>query len=152
MKKYLTLLFLCIVSLNLYGLEAAPSSESSPLTQEESKQEMQKEPSHFDESYAPYLEKPDTESFQNKFFRMLFLLTLIIGFMILASFMLKKMTKTRLTNLNVISNIKVLEARTLSPKSILYLIEVKGQNILIAESAAGINLLTSLGKSEEEDV
>ena len=88
------------------------------------------------------------DSFQSKFFNMLFILFLLIGFMILASWALKRMMKTKVTQLNSASSIKVLETRTLSPRATLYLIEVQGKSFLIAESPSHVTHLAAL----EEDL
>lgn len=90
------------------------------------------------------------ETFQSKFVRMLVILALLIGFMILAAWTLKRMMKTRVNQLNVASSIKVLETRTLSPRSTLYLIEVEGQNFLIAESPNMVSHLASFDVSSHE--
>lgn len=82
--------------------------------------------------------------FQEKFFRMIYLLALLVGLMIAASWILKKMMKTRISQMNVESSIKVLETRSLSPKSILYLVEVEGKRMIIAESHLKIEKITSL--------
>jgi flagellar protein FliO/FliZ len=85
----------------------------------------------------------EPDNFQAKFLNMLFILGLLIGFMVLASWMLKKMMKSRVTQINQASSIKILETRQLSPKSALYLIEVEGKIILIGESQTMINHIAS---------
>lgn len=105
-----------------------------------------------DETYHDPLIDPtasDSDTFQSKFMNMLFLLGLLIGFMLLASWMLKKMSKTRVTQLNQASAIKVVETRYLSPRSTLYLLDVQGQSLLIAESPMGVSYLASLGDALE---
>ena len=111
------------------------------------------------ENYPDYSETPRTEpieresdSFQRKFFNMLFILGLLIGFMILASWALKRMMKAKITNLNTSNTIKVLETRYLSPRATLYLIEIQNKNFLIAESPTNVTYLASipsLGEAEE---
>ena len=44
----------------------------------------------------------------------------------------------RMEQMNVSSTIKILEQRNLSPKSVLYIVEVYNKHILIGESAAGV--------------
>jgi flagellar protein FliO/FliZ len=92
----------------------------------------------------------EADTFQTKFFNMLFVLGLLIGFMILASWALKRMMKSKMTHLNTASSIKVLETRYLSPRATLYLIEVHDQNYLIAESPTNITYLTTFPIQEEE--
>jgi flagellar biogenesis protein FliO len=99
----------------------------------------------FDEDVKKAVSEPD--NFQGKFMNMLFILALLIGFMILASIMLKRMTRTRVTQMNNQSLIKVLEARPLSPRSTLYLLDIEGKEILIAESHAGVSHIASFSES-----
>ena len=53
----------------------------------------------------------ESDTFQSKFLNMLFLLALLIGFMLLASWALKRMMRTKITQLNTGSSIKILETR-----------------------------------------
>lgn len=92
----------------------------------------------------------EADSFQTKFFNMLFVLGLLIGFMILASWALKRMMKSKMTQLNTASSIKVLETRYLSPRATLYLIEIHDKSFLIAESPTAVTYLTTFPVQEEE--
>jgi flagellar biogenesis protein FliO len=84
-------------------------------------------------------EEPLTEShFLAEFLYMMFMLGLLIGAVLFATWFLKRMVNTRLTQLNESSNIKVIEKRTLSPKSSLYLLEIDGKEIILAESPTQI--------------
>ncbi|MDP1881218.1 MAG: flagellar biosynthetic protein FliO [Parachlamydiaceae bacterium] len=84
------------------------------------------------------------DSFQAKFRKMLTLLALIIAFMIIAAWSLKKLMKTKLVKLNTDSAIKVIETRSLSPKSTLYLVEIEDQTILIAETGSSVTHLSTI--------
>lgn len=92
----------------------------------------------------------DGKSFEAKFFNMLIILFLLIGFMFLASWSLKRMMKSKLTNLNTGSSIKVLETRYLSPRATLYIVEVEGQSLLIAESPTTVTHLKTFRLEEGE--
>lgn len=83
----------------------------------------------------------DKNEFQAKFFKMLTILGLLIGFMIIAAFALKRMTKSRLTQMNTNSDIQILESRALSSRTTLHILQVEGQKIVIAESATTVSLL-----------
>ncbi len=86
------------------------------------------------------------EGFQAKFFKMLVVLGLLIGFMLLASWALKRMMKSKVAQLNTASGIKVLETRYLSPRATLYLIEAQGKIFLIAESPSNVTHLAALSQ------
>ena len=107
-------------------------------------------PDHFGHE-APEREPVERESdtFQTKFFNMLFILGLLIGFMLLASWALKRMMKSKMTQLNTASNIKVLETRYLSPRATLYLVEIENQTFLIAESPTSVSYLATLSQQHE---
>ena len=68
------------------------------------------------------------------------LLTLVI----LTIWILRKMGRARFLNGTSLKSIKILERRPLSPKSILYLIEVDQKQILIAESQLQVRSVMSL--------
>lgn len=91
----------------------------------------------------------ESDTFQTKFFNMLFILGLLIGFMILASWALKRMMRSKMTQLNTASNIKLLETRYLSPRATLHLVEVQNQVFLIAESPTNVTYLSTLPLEEE---
>jgi flagellar biogenesis protein FliO len=52
------------------------------------------------------------------------------------------MVNNKLEQSNQISTIKVIERRSLSPKTSIYLIEIHEKTIALAESADGVALLT----------
>ncbi len=103
-----------------------------------------------DRSEAVDREVKKQESFQAKFFNMLFILALLIGFMILTSWLLKRMMKARVVQVNQASLIKVLETRQLSPKSTLYVIEVDQKRVLLSESQE-VRYLTTLSATPEDN-
>ncbi len=81
------------------------------------------------------------EHFLKDFMSMLTTLGLIIVFIFFVSWFLKKMLNSRLQQLNTTSEIKILERRALTPKSAIYLIEIKGKEMVIGESSNGLSLL-----------
>lgn len=93
----------------------------------------------------------ETDTFQAKFLHMLLVLGLLIAFMLLASWALKKMMKSRVTQMNTGSSIKVIETRYLSPRSSVYIIDVNGQNFLLGESPSTVTLLAALPPQSHEE-
>lgn len=157
MKKYLQcFLFLCyfasplflwsqtdyLIESSLAENQDAYSPSTSPITPSRSIESTY--PLIYSDTENPASHLPETDSFQAKFFNMLFVLGLLIGFMILASYMLKRMMHSRVTQINDTSVVKVLETRTLSPRTTLYLLDVQGKKLLIAESPTGASVLTTL--------
>lgn len=165
MKSYLLipLFFVGLLCLHVPAFSQEDSSPDSPATsqtvqsveslpadhqeEEEFKHDM---PQHeFPGVWIDPVER-ESDTFQAKFFNMLVLLGLLIGFMILASWALKRLMKTKMTNLNTASYIKVLDTRYLSPRATLYLIEVQDKAFLIAESPTAVTYLGSVPLEEEQ--
>lgn len=92
---------------------------------------------------------PETDSFYLKFLNMLFILALVITFMILGSWMVKRLMRTRLSQMNQSCDIKIIESRSLSTKATVHLLEVRGKVVLIAESASGISYLATVHAEEK---
>lgn len=84
--------------------------------------------------------------FAAEFKKMLTILFVFIGALMALSWAVKRVANARIEQVNAVSSIKVLEKRSLSPKGMLYLVEVEGKRMLIAESPAGINSLGSVAE------
>lgn len=91
-----------------------------------------------------------TTSYETAFIRMLFVLVGIISFAGLAVILLKKYAATRMQQSNHCRNIKVLEKRAISPKTILYLVEIGGKKMLLGESQLELRNLSHLEWIESE--
>ena len=101
----------------------------------------------YENSFNEELENGENEEgdrFVTELMNMLFVLGAIVAAMLMVTWILKKIMSTRLGHGNVASEIKVLEQRALSPKSILYLIEVQGKKIVIADSPQGMTRIAEL--------
>jgi len=88
----------------------------------------------------------DTHQLYYDFFKMIIMLSVIIAFLLVLMWFLKRFTQARIEQLNTSRLIKIIEQRNLSTKSTLYLIDVWGRQVLIAESSHGV---TTLAKEEE---
>lgn len=134
------------VELSLNPTEVSVSSDTSENSQKQT-------PSFLDEehpaSWKGYVSAAETQAFQTKFFNMLAILGLLIAFMIAASWALKRMMKSRISQLNAGSSIKVLETRYLSPRATLYLVQIRGELFLLGESPTA---LSPLAKMETQDL
>ena len=82
--------------------------------------------------------------FWEEFLNMILALAFIVTLIMVASSMLKRLSRNRMHQANDANLIKILERRALTPKSAIYLIEVAGQAIVIADSASGIQTLAEL--------
>lgn len=99
--------------------------------------------------FTEYLDAPQEFNYWHEFFRMMLILGIILGVVLILAWILKGYLNKRVTHVNQQHRIKVLERRNLSQKSMLYLIEVEGQQMLIADSASGgVKHLMTLGQEE----
>lgn len=76
------------------------------------------------------------------FFKMCVSLLILIILLVLSYWFLKRMIQNRMQKSGENASIHILEKRMLSPKTILYLVEVDKKKIVIAESQLEIKKLT----------
>ena len=91
-----------------------------------------------------------TSSYQALFFKMILALVVILVLATVAIYLMKTLSQTRIQQGNHYKNIKILEKRSISPKSVLYLIEVGGKKLLIGESQLELRELSHLNWVETE--
>ncbi|MCB1112608.1 MAG: flagellar biosynthetic protein FliO [Chlamydiales bacterium] len=77
-------------------------------------------------------------------------LGLLIAVLLGGTWVLKRMTNSRLQQLNVTSMIKILEQRNLSPKTVLYLVDVGGKGVMIADNGTHIATVAEVDLEEGE--
>ncbi len=75
-----------------------------------------------------------TQSYESAFMKTVMILIFILALIGFTFWMFKRLSQSRVNQLNYMKSIKILEKRPISPKTILYLIEISGKQILIAES------------------
>lgn len=81
------------------------------------------------------------DRFLSEFINMMTTLGLIIVIILIATWFLKKMVSSRIQQLNTSSLIKIIERRTLSPKTSLILVDIQGAGYVFAESTNGVTAL-----------
>jgi flagellar biogenesis protein FliO len=82
-------------------------------------------------------------NFKDAFLNMIFALLFIVFFILVAGWIFKRLIKIKTTQTNLGSNIKIIERRTLSSKSCIYIVNIQNKNIVIGESQ---NSLHNLGE------
>jgi flagellar protein FliO/FliZ len=85
-----------------------------------------------------------TVSYENAFVKMCVTLVGLIILIVLSVWMLRRIAQGRFTKFSGPRGIAIVEKRALSQKSMLYLIEVKGKQILIAESQLEVRRLADI--------
>lgn len=86
----------------------------------------------------------DNDHFLSEFINMLATLAIIIILILIVSWFLKRMLNTRIQQINTTSDIKIIERRALTPKTTIYLLDIKGKGVALAESQNGVVLLSDL--------
>lgn len=81
-------------------------------------------------------------NYLSDFFHMLFTLGFVLILIFVSVWVLKKILRSRMHNLNKTNGIKILERRPLNPKASLYLVDILGKGVVISESPSGIQLIT----------
>ena len=99
------------------------------------------------EELPSWAEGPDFD-WAAQFMKMMITLSFILISLVALGWVLKRVLKTRMDVANATSEIKILERRIVSPKSSIYLIKVRHKEIVIAESAAGIQSLAVFGSED----
>lgn len=119
MKKILQTLFLCGTTVLSYAEDVLPPS---PM--------------------ETFMSKTDQmPSYEATFFKMLLTLGGLIILVFFTIWVLKKATNGRFGNMGSQKKITILEKKPLSPKTLLYLIELDGKKILISESQLEVRTL-----------
>lgn len=93
-------------------------------------------PPSLQQAEAPSIEQEDR--FFSQFLNMLFTLGLIVFALLALNWVLKRMTNARMQQENTASEIKILERRSITPRTAVYLLEIKNKTIAIAESHSGV--------------
>lgn len=91
-----------------------------------------------------------TKTYESAFIKMILSLIGILIFVFIVFFLFKKFASSRIKQSNHFRTIKLLEKRAISPKSMLYLVEIGGKKILLAESQLEIRNVSNLEWIESE--
>lgn len=83
----------------------------------------------------------DTSRFLTEFINMMATLGLIISLILIIAWFLKRMVNAKQEQANATSLIKVVERRSISPKTAIYFLEIEGKSLIISESQHGVTRL-----------
>lgn len=81
------------------------------------------------------------DHFTRDLLQMLTTLGIMVALIYYISYLIKKMMNNRQQQINESSGIKILESRSLSQRTVVYLIEIDEKEYVIADSANGVTLL-----------
>lgn len=85
-----------------------------------------------------------TASYEFAFFKMLATLGIMLILIVVSLWMFRRLSQGKLASSNQSKSIKIIERRTLSAKSILYVVEFSGKQLLIAESQLEIRKIDEI--------
>jgi flagellar protein FliO/FliZ len=80
----------------------------------------------------------ETSRFMWEFIKMLIILGGMVGVLIYISWYLKRMTSQKYEKVNEENLIKVIDRRAVSPKLMVYLLEIEGKSIVVGETPQGV--------------
>lgn len=153
MKRFFSYLLLSssllILPLSAAISDTAPpaSSQHSILTPKEPTQTTTPDPT------TPVVDANEEipgPTYQGAFTKMLLTLGGLLALVFLTIWLLRKLTQGKIGSYGK-KQINVLERRPLSPKTVLYIVEVEGKKILVAESQLEIKRLATIDLYSEED-
>jgi flagellar biogenesis protein FliO len=100
------------------------------------------------ESIDKNIFEPD---FKKTFTKMLITLAIIIALVFVTFWMFKRLMKNRMKSANNSQSIRILETRPLSPKSMLYLVEVENEKVLLCESHLEVRNIHSVENETQNE-
>ena len=95
-------------------------------------------------------EKKNGDAFTSGLLKMLMTLGMMIALIYIISYMLKKAMNKNQMRVNETSGIKILESRSLSQRTAIYLVEIEGKEYVLAESTNGVTLLDNAPRATKE--
>ena len=140
MKGYICLILLLVISWSSFG-GPIYAQDKKPQTNEITIPEEFKSVQDPFEEIKKESKEQDQDKFFYEFLNMLATLGLLVAALLGASWFVKRMMNTRVQQMNSSSLIKVTERRSLSPKTVIYLLEIQGKTLVVGETPAGLSKL-----------
>lgn len=141
MKKILRVLFIFSMFCLTYGF----CEETSNIAINQDIAQMENIDNTLDNTQAPdTFQRPYQPEYKPAFLKMFLILFALLVLVFLTFWIIKRMMGVRLHQANLTKNIKILEKRAVSPKSLLYLIEVDGKRFVISESNLEVRKIKDL--------
>lgn len=156
MLKKIFLVCMFSYQLSCFGVEP-PSAPPAATTTEQKKEEPPppaEPPIHIDtQTTEEHHLTPVTssENYEHAFIKMIATLVGLLALVFFTIWVLRKLSHGRLGSFGGQKAIQILEKKPLSPKSMLYLIEVSGKKVLIAESQLEVRTLSHLDSYMDEE-
>lgn len=134
--------FLALLLPSLATLADQEPATDVPMQQENNS--LKPDPSTSPLNAYPENASDNTSGFKKAFYKTMTILISGLILVFLAIWLFRKFSSSKFHTSNQLKSIKILEKRPISPKSILYLIEIGGQKILISESQLEVRMISEL--------
>lgn len=85
-----------------------------------------------------------TTNYESTFFKMILTLVGLILLIFITFWTIRRLSQGRFRQMNAGRSIKIVERRPLSPKTVLYLVEVGNKKVVIAESQLEVKTITDI--------
>ena len=144
MKYFLRLAFIILVASAKFAYAQTDASKEQPKQTEEQTPQTDtstKEPAQEGTNFFDKVEAPVT--YKGAFTKMILTLLGLIVLIVVSVWILRRISHGRLKQMNYGRAIKVLERRPLSSKTALYLVEISGKKVVIAESQIEVRTITT---------
>lgn len=147
MKIFLRVLLALFFSLHVigYAQTEADAKKKAPQVQEAKPGNNQ-----VDENFFETFDDSPV-SYKGAFVKMMLTLLALVALIVISVWMLRRISHGRMKQMNYGRSIKVLERRPLSAKSILYLVEISGKKVVVAESQVEVRAITNADHLRMED-
>lgn len=86
----------------------------------------------------------DAKDYRQAIWKSLFFIGVVIFLALITLAILRKLGQARLFSGNSLRHVKILERRAISAKTVLYLLEIGGKQILVAESQLEVRALAQI--------
>lgn len=143
--RFLVFILLLVTPVWLAGNDSSSPSENTVTPV------IHTTPEHSSDIKMPSIqeEEPPPDRFFMELVNMAFSLTFIIVILLIITWFVKKMLSNRMQQLNTHSGIKIIEKRHLTAKSVIYVLDIYGKGVAVAESTNGVVSLGTLPLPED---
>lgn len=135
MRTFVTKALLRVFTILIFSLASCAVAQTNQDQRQEQRQNGAQD-DFFDDVQAPV-------TYKGAFVKMMLTLLGLILLIVISVWMLRRISHGRMKQMNYGRTIKVLERRPLSAKSILYLVEISGKKVVIAESQIEVRMITT---------
>ncbi len=137
-------LFFRVLSVLFLACCSIAYAQIDPPVPIEQQNEVQDQKDLFDNMQGP-------PTYKGAFVKMMVTLLGLIVLIVISVWMLRRISHGRMKQMNYGREIKILERRPLSAKSVLYLVEIGGKKVVVAESQIEVRAITTADHITSEE-